>query len=144
MICLVIRCFDPNFQETPSLCVGSQLASQLPWKMVLPESRCRYTVLRSPHIDKKSREQFEMLINTECRGIPTTERNNDWRKLFSWLKCRATRGTTVIEISKQPILDYLDCFRTPGQSAHRKRWEQWASERARWCNFDEPLSPDGK
>nr|AKM22491.1 ribosomal protein S10 [Geranium brycei] len=31
-------------------------------KIGLPKSRVLYTVLRSPHIDKKSREQFEMEI----------------------------------------------------------------------------------
>jgi small subunit ribosomal protein S10 len=32
--------------------------------IVLPKSRKLYTVLRSPHIDKKSREQFEF---TRCK-----------------------------------------------------------------------------
>ncbi len=32
----------------------------------LPKTRTLYTVLRSPHIDKKSREQFEMKIHKQC------------------------------------------------------------------------------
>jgi Ribosomal protein S10p/S20e len=32
----------------------------------LPKRRTLYTVLRSPHIDKKSREQFEMKIHKQC------------------------------------------------------------------------------
>jgi len=35
---------------------GARVAGPIP----LPTSIGRYTVLRSPHIDKKSREQFEM------------------------------------------------------------------------------------
>ena len=34
---------------------GAQIAGPIP----LPTARNRYTVLRSPHVDKKSREQFE-------------------------------------------------------------------------------------
>ncbi len=35
---------------------GAQVAGPIP----LPTERVVYTVLRSPHVDKKSREQFEM------------------------------------------------------------------------------------
>lgn len=37
----------------------------------LPKKRTLYTVLRSPHIDKKSREQFEMKIHKQCFVIKT-------------------------------------------------------------------------
>jgi small subunit ribosomal protein S10 len=37
----------------------------------LPKTRTLYTVLRSPHIDKKSREQFEMKINKQLIIINT-------------------------------------------------------------------------
>jgi len=40
-------------------------------KIGLPESRVLYTVLRSPHIDKKSREQFEMEIKKKYLVIKT-------------------------------------------------------------------------
>ena len=36
-----------------------------------PESRVLFTVLRSPHIDKKSREQFEMEIKKNFLIIKT-------------------------------------------------------------------------
>ena len=42
---------------------GAQLAGPIP----LPTSRNRWTVLRSPHVDKKSREQFD--LNTHKRVI---------------------------------------------------------------------------
>ena len=35
---------------------GAQLAGPIP----LPTSKNKWTVLRSPHVDKKSREQFEI------------------------------------------------------------------------------------
>jgi small subunit ribosomal protein S10 len=44
--------------------------------VALPKRKSIYTVLRSPHIDKKSREQFEMtvfkqliIVNTEIRNL---------------------------------------------------------------------------
>nr|UGV20267.1 ribosomal protein S10 [Melampyrum roseum] len=50
----------------------------------LPESRVLYTVLRSPHIDKKSREQFEMKINKIILVIKTER--HELRKKFFRLK----------------------------------------------------------
>ena len=54
-----------------ALRTGSRTAGPIP----LPTSINKYTVLRGPHIDKKSREQFE--IRTHCRLIdildPTDE-----------------------------------------------------------------------
>ena len=35
----------------------------------LPTDMCRFTVLRSPHIDKKSREQFEMRTHKRLLDI---------------------------------------------------------------------------
>ena len=46
---------------------GAQVAGPIP----LPTARNRYTVLRSPHVDKKSREQFE--IRTHKRLIDIFE-----------------------------------------------------------------------
>nr|UTM91921.1 ribosomal protein S10 [Hygrochilus parishii] len=53
-------------------------------KIGLPESRVLYTVLRSPHIDKKSREQFEMEIKTKFLVIKTE--THELRKKFFRLK----------------------------------------------------------
>lgn len=60
-------------------------------KIGLPESRVLYTVLRSPHIDKKSREQFEMEIKKKLLVIKTE--THELRKKFFRLKRRATRRT---------------------------------------------------
>ncbi len=44
---------------------GAQVRGQSP----LPTNRRRFTVLRSPHIDKKSREQFEMRTHKRLLDI---------------------------------------------------------------------------
>ena len=57
----------------------------------LPDSRALYTVLRSPHIDKKSREQFEMKVKRHYVVIKTDK--NELRKKLFWLKRRGTWNT---------------------------------------------------
>ncbi len=44
---------------------GARIAGPVP----LPTSRTTYTVLRSPHVDKKSREQFETRIHKRLIDI---------------------------------------------------------------------------
>jgi len=44
---------------------GARVADPIP----LPTKISRYTVLRSPHIDKKSREQFEMRVHKRLVDI---------------------------------------------------------------------------
>ena len=50
---------------------GARVAGPIP----LPTVRNRWTVLRSPHVDKKSREQFEMRTHKRLLDIlqPTPE-----------------------------------------------------------------------
>ena len=50
---------------------GAQVAGPIP----LPTVRNRYTVLRSPHVDKKSREQFEIRTHKRLLDIldPTSQ-----------------------------------------------------------------------
>lgn len=52
------RVLDNSVQEIVQTArdTGARIAGPIP----LPTEINRYTVLRSPHIDKKSREQFEM------------------------------------------------------------------------------------
>jgi small subunit ribosomal protein S10 len=51
---------------------GAKLVGPIP----LPTKRTVYTVLRSPHVDKKSREQFETRIHKRlidiCESTPQT------------------------------------------------------------------------
>lgn len=51
--------------------------------VLLPTSIKKYTVLRSPHTDKKSREQFEMRIHKRLVDIvePTPRTVEELRKL---------------------------------------------------------------
>ena len=52
------RVLDQSTTEIVSTAkrTGAQIAGPIP----LPTMKNKYTVLRSPHVDKKSREQFEM------------------------------------------------------------------------------------
>jgi small subunit ribosomal protein S10 len=47
---------------------GAKIAGPIP----LPVDRSVYTVLRSPHVDKKSREQFEMKVHKRMIEILDT------------------------------------------------------------------------
>ncbi|CAN6542798.1 hypothetical protein ACFX13_020013 [Malus domestica] len=78
-ICIAIRSF------------GRPLTENINWglppytrKIALPESRVLYTVLRSPHVDKKSREQFEMNVKKQFLVINTE--THELQKKFFWLK----------------------------------------------------------
>ena len=83
---IVIRSFDHPFFENHFLGLPPYTR-----KIGLPESRVHYTVLRSPHIDKKSREQFSMERKIKPMVIKTER--HELRKKFFRLKRRATRRT---------------------------------------------------
>lgn len=84
---IVIRSFEKKFLENP---FGG--LPRYTRQIGLPESRVKYTVLRSPHIDKKSREQFEMERKQKLLVIKTE--THELRKKFFRLKRRATRRTS--------------------------------------------------
>ena len=58
---------------------GARVSGPIP----LPTSINKYTVLRSPHVDKKSREQFEIRTNKRLIDIyePTPQTADDLMKL---------------------------------------------------------------
>src|SRR5438128_11349140 len=58
---------------------GARVAGPIP----LPTQVSRYTVLRSPHVDKKSREQFEMRTHKRLLDIlePETQHGDAALKL---------------------------------------------------------------
>ena len=58
---------------------GAEVSGPVP----LPTSRSVYTVLRSPHVDKKSREQFQMKTHKRLLAImnPTSKTVDALRKL---------------------------------------------------------------
>nr|AEN56107.1 ribosomal protein S10 [Cucumis melo subsp. melo] len=76
---IVIRSFDHPFFANHFLGLPPYTR-----KIGLPESRVHYTVLRSPHIDKKSREQFEMERKIKPMVIKTER--HELRKKFFRLK----------------------------------------------------------
>ncbi|KAI3809495.1 hypothetical protein L1987_25471 [Smallanthus sonchifolius] len=53
-------------------------------KIRLPSTRSLFTLLKSPHVHKKAREQFEMRINKEMLVMET--KRHELRKKFFWLK----------------------------------------------------------
>ena len=58
---------------------GAQIAGPIP----LPTSKNKYCVLRSPHVDKKSREQFELRTHARVIEIlePTAKTNDVFSKV---------------------------------------------------------------
>ena len=58
---------------------GARTAGPIP----LPTARSVYTVLRSPHVDKKSREQFEIRVHKRIIDImkPTPQTVDALQKL---------------------------------------------------------------
>ena len=67
------RILDQSTSEivTTAKRTGARVAGPIP----LPTARNRWTVLRSPHVDKKSREQFE--IRTHKRLLDIIEPTQD-------------------------------------------------------------------
>jgi small subunit ribosomal protein S10 len=67
------RLLDQSAKEIISAAkrTGARISGPIP----LPTKISRYTVLRSPHVDKKSREQFEMRIHKRLIDIiqPTSD-----------------------------------------------------------------------
>jgi small subunit ribosomal protein S10 len=61
------RILDQSAKEIVSTAerTGAGVSGPIP----LPSKISRYTVLRSPHVDKKSREQFEMRIHVRLLDI---------------------------------------------------------------------------
>jgi small subunit ribosomal protein S10 len=73
-------------------------------KVGLPESRALFTVLRSPHIDKKSREQFSMHIKKQF--VEQTAEMHELDKKLFWLKRLRIPGAQYeVQISFKTRLD---------------------------------------
>ncbi|KAF8675464.1 hypothetical protein HU200_047836 [Digitaria exilis] len=84
----------------------NKISGLLPYtkKVGLPESRALYTVLRSPHIDKKSREQFSMHVK-KLFVEQKAEMHELHKKLF-WLKRLRVPGAQYeVQISFKTRLD---------------------------------------
>ena len=66
--------------------------------IALPKTESNYTILRSPHIDKKSRDQFELKIQKQLI-IVKTEINQMREKLFN-LKFHEIPGVQIKVVFK--------------------------------------------
>lgn len=75
------RLLDTSLKElvTTLKRTGAKLSGPIP----LPTKITRYTVLRSPHVDKKSREQFEIRVHKRLLDIlePTFDTINALTRL---------------------------------------------------------------
>nr|YP_009277413.1 ribosomal protein S10 [Ophioglossum californicum]YP_010439831.1 ribosomal protein S10 [Ophioglossum vulgatum]AOH05884.1 ribosomal protein S10 [Ophioglossum californicum]UTD44877.1 ribosomal protein S10 [Ophioglossum vulgatum] len=72
----------------------------------LPNKETLYTVLRSPHIDKKSREQFGMRIHKKLLVIETETQK--LREKLLWLKFHHPLGVqSKIPSHYQTSLDFV-------------------------------------
>ncbi|CAA7030212.1 unnamed protein product [Microthlaspi erraticum] len=76
-ICIAIRSFDNP--EKQAWCLPPHTR-----KIAMPDTRTLYTVLRSPHVDKKSREQFEMRFKK--RFLVIKAQSHELSKKLFWLK----------------------------------------------------------
>jgi small subunit ribosomal protein S10 len=83
-ICIVIK----SFEEPPK---GRHPHNTR--QIGLPRKRILYTVLRSPHIDKKSREQFGMRIHKQLLVIETE--THKLREKLVWLKFHHPLGVQL-------------------------------------------------
>lgn len=63
--------------------VAKRTGASISGPVLLPTQIKKYTVLRSPHVDKKSREQFEMRIHKRLVDIqePTSNTVEELMKL---------------------------------------------------------------
>ncbi|MGQ9615145.1 MAG: 30S ribosomal protein S10 [Spirochaetota bacterium] len=81
-----LRAFDAELIDQSAKAIVnavSRAGAKVSGPVPLPTKISRYTVLRSPHVNKKSREQFEMRTHKRLIDIinPTTETINALMKL---------------------------------------------------------------
>jgi small subunit ribosomal protein S10 len=71
-IVIRLKAFDHRLLDQSAseiVTTTKQTMAQVVWPIPLPTTRSRYTVLRSPHVDKKSREQFEVRTHKRLLAI---------------------------------------------------------------------------
>nr|AKI85105.1 ribosomal protein S10 [Geranium phaeum] len=75
-----------NEKQLTPLVLGKdgQMLPSYTGKVALPKTISRYTVLRSPHVHKKSREQFETRVHRQLLFIKAEP--HELQKKFFWLK----------------------------------------------------------
>lgn len=69
---LTLRSFDHQLLDGAAKQISSTVkrtGSQIVGPVPLPNRKRRFTVLRSPHVNKKSREQFELITHKRIMDI---------------------------------------------------------------------------
>nr|YP_010881202.1 ribosomal protein S10 [Pellia neesiana]WIA66950.1 ribosomal protein S10 [Pellia neesiana]WIA66991.1 ribosomal protein S10 [Pellia neesiana]WIA67032.1 ribosomal protein S10 [Pellia neesiana] len=84
-ICIVIKSFENQKRS------AGRLLNNTRSKIGLPKKQILYTVLRSPHIDKKSREQFGMRMHKQLLVMET----HKLREKLNWLKLHDLLGVQL-------------------------------------------------
>jgi small subunit ribosomal protein S10 len=72
---LTLKSYDHQLLDTTVKLIVSTVkraGSQLVGPVPLPNKCRRFTVLRSPHVDKKSREQFELTTHKRVLDVEPT------------------------------------------------------------------------
>ena len=91
------RVLDASTQEIVNTAkrTGADIRGPIP----LPTHIEKFTVLRGPHVDKKSREQFEMRTHKRLLDIvdPTPQTVD---ALKQWIPTLADKGITIVPISQ--------------------------------------------
>ncbi|WOH12399.1 hypothetical protein DCAR_0831902 [Daucus carota subsp. sativus] len=82
-ICMVIKTFDNKNAEEQTYPAHQN-------KIRLPTKRSLFTVLRSPHVDKKSREQF--FLTTKKQHLVIQAERHELAKKYFWLKRHRIMG----------------------------------------------------
>ena len=104
---------------------GAQLAGPIP----LPTSKNKWTVLRSPHVDKKSREQFEIRTHKRLIDIfePTSQTVDALMKLDlpAGVDVEIKRSARSTGNSRKP-----EGFRLPASATSRR--QQVSGRNTRW------------
>ncbi|XP_078446952.1 ribosomal protein S10 [Wolffia australiana] len=86
-------CQEPDsiaIRRSPTFGFSLGADSQNTSRVALPRSIVKFCVNRSPHIDKKSREQFEMRISKLYMVVKT--RSEDLQRKLFWLKRQRILG----------------------------------------------------
>nr|AKI85106.1 ribosomal protein S10 [Geranium incanum] len=89
-------------------------------KVALPKTISRYTVLRSPFVHKKSREQFEIRVHRQLLFIKAEP--HELQKKFFWLKRLALIGMQyeVIASYQTRLGDVKKILNSPGSDKKPK------------------------
>jgi small subunit ribosomal protein S10 len=77
---LILKSYDHQLLDKASkllVSTAKRTGSRIVGPVPIPNRKACFTVLRSPHVDKKSREQFELTIHKRIIDVIPTEQTMD-------------------------------------------------------------------